>query len=314
MKTFSVGNTCADIVMRHAGELPKWGTEQFFQSAEERLAGQGTNFAIASARLGVKTWLVSSVGNDERGKRLRSELATIDNLNCSMLRTEKAATGFSVAVVHPGGDRFFLTSLGHQSEFALSECEAQTISMLRKGDVVHVSGYFEMPRIARELVGFLKRIRARGALVSFDPGWNPAGFRKSEPFWKVITLVDWFFLSDIELMALASQRSILSAAKALEESFSGRIVVKRGRRGSTVLGDGSVLAEASGFDVPVVDSVGAGDAFDAGFLAGLGRDYSFGPCAKMGNATAALVVSTSGGPNQRFPSMREVVRLAGKLS
>jgi sugar/nucleoside kinase (ribokinase family) len=311
-KAFSVGNTCIDVVMRHADKLPNWGTEQVFDAVEERLGGQGANFAIASARLGVPTWLLSSVGNDERGSRMRSELDSIDNLNCSLVKTERASTGFSIAVVHPGGNRFFLTSLGHQSRFSLKGPDERAISMLAKGDVVHVSGYFLMPRVAGGLVRFLRKVRTKGAVVSFDPGWNPAEPTKSEYFWKIMNLVDWTFLSEDELMALSSKRSIPSAAKMLGRSLTGRMVVKGGSRGCVVFDDGRIVAEESGFNVPVVDSVGAGDAFDAGFLAGLGRGLPLGSCAKLGNATAALLVSRTGGPRQRFPSMSEVERFRGE--
>jgi ribokinase len=308
-----VGNTCVDIVMRHTSELPKWGREQVLGNVEERLGGQGANFAVASARLGTPTWLVSSVGDDDRGRSLRLELASVNNLDCSLLRTESTGTGFSVAVVHTGGDRFFLTFLGHQSRFAL-EGPAKSISLLGKGDVVHVSGYFLMTGMATGLVRFLGHVKAKGALVSFDPGWNPGRAISAMPesFWNVMDLVDWFLPNEDELAALSSRRSILSAAKVFAKSLKGQMVVKMGSRGCLVLDEGRVV-RVKGFKVTAVDSVGAGDAFDAGFLAGLGRGHPLSSCAMLGNAVAALSVSRSGGPSQRFPSMSEVTRFAGKI-
>jgi len=118
-KVLSVGNTCADLVMRHTTRLPRWGEEWFFEASEERLGGQGANVAIAVACLGSPAFLLSSVGDDDRGKRLRSELEIVAGLDCSMLRVERSQTGFTVAVVREGGERFFLTYQGHQEMFSL---------------------------------------------------------------------------------------------------------------------------------------------------------------------------------------------------
>ncbi|MFI5448914.1 MAG: PfkB family carbohydrate kinase [Candidatus Bathyarchaeia archaeon] len=85
VKVISVGNTCLDIIMRYIDQLPDWGTEKFCQESETRLAGQATNFAIASAKLSNKTYLVSSIGNDLIGKNFEFELNQLSSLDRSFL-------------------------------------------------------------------------------------------------------------------------------------------------------------------------------------------------------------------------------------
>lgn len=313
-RVLSVGNTCLDIVMRHSENLPSWGEEQIFETSEERLGGQGANFAIATARLGTPTALLSGVGEDDRGKRLRSELESVAGLDCSLLRVEKSKTGFSVAAVRGGGERFFLTFLGHQEMFTLVGAGKALVD-IRKGDVVHASGYFLMPKMAEELPKFLSQAKDRGALVSFDPGWSPHGLTdaKSEYFWKVMELVDWFCPNEDELKALARSASLPAAAKVVGKRFLGHMVVKRGKFGCMTYDDGRLVAESPAFRVDVVDSVGAGDAFDAGFLLGVVKGHPIDSCARIGNATAALTISKAGGPTRRFPSLSRVLKLAGRL-
>jgi sugar/nucleoside kinase (ribokinase family) len=313
-KVLSVGNTCADIVLRHTTSLPRWGEEQFFETSEERLGGQGANVAIAAARLGSSAFLLSSVGDDDRGRRLRSELETVAGLDCSMLRVERSETGFTVAAVRTGGERFFLTYQGHQEMFSLAGAE-KALAILGKGDIVHVSGYFQMPKVAAGLRGFLSRAKAKGALVTFDPGWSSRELTGAgtESFWKVMELVDWFFPNGDELIALAGKSSLAAAAKVVGKRLSGHMVVKRGKNGCAAYEDGRLVAENPAFRVDVVDSVGAGDAFDAGFLLGVGKGYSVNSCASMGNATAALAISTAGGPTKRFPSLSKMMKLAGRM-
>jgi sugar/nucleoside kinase (ribokinase family) len=85
VKVISVGNTCLDIILRYVNQIPNWGTEKFCEESETRFAGQATNFAIASARLANRTYLVSSVGNDLAGKNFKSELSQVPLLDCSFL-------------------------------------------------------------------------------------------------------------------------------------------------------------------------------------------------------------------------------------
>lgn len=313
LKVFSVGNTCLDLLMRHTDRLPKWGGEQVFEDSEQRVGGQGANFAVASARLGIPTRLLSSVGDDDLGRRLKSELESVKNLDCSLLRFEKASTGFSVAGVRTGGERFFLTYPGHQSMFSLKGAQ-RVMGNVRQGDLIHLSGFFLMPGAMEELGRFLDSIRDKGATISFDPGWSLGGLpgNRAKSFWKVMESVDWFCPNEDELEALTAKDSVAEAARVASTAVRGGIVVKRGARGCVIFEGGHRPVEVPSFKVEVVDTVGAGDAFDAGFLVGIGSGYSNAASGRLGNAAAALVVSRTGGLNRRFPSQSEVWALAGK--
>jgi sugar/nucleoside kinase (ribokinase family) len=85
VKIISIGNSCQDIILRYVDRLPEWGTEEFFEESESRIAGQGVNFAIAAAKLSHKTFLVSNVGNDSVGRNFSSELDKVVSLDTRFL-------------------------------------------------------------------------------------------------------------------------------------------------------------------------------------------------------------------------------------
>jgi len=117
-KIISIGNTCLDIILRYTNRLPQWGTELFLDETEWRLGGQAANFAVACCALGYPSQLVSNVGSDQVGKRLRTELKSENLLNTKFLQTTKGETGFAVSLLRSDGERLFLTFLGHQSLFS----------------------------------------------------------------------------------------------------------------------------------------------------------------------------------------------------
>ena len=80
-KVISIGNTCLDIILTPTDHLPRWNSEIVFPRCEWRLGGQGTNFAIATALLGFKPILVSSIGTDGAGNQLHSELSMTKSIN-----------------------------------------------------------------------------------------------------------------------------------------------------------------------------------------------------------------------------------------
>jgi sugar/nucleoside kinase (ribokinase family) len=311
LKVLSVGNTCLDLVLRYGRRLPAWGTEAFFDEAEWRLGGQGANFAIAAAKLELTTWLVSSLGADQIGKQFATELRSIQHVETKFLRMEGSSTGFSVAVVRADGERLFLTFLGHQRIYSLEKDVQDLFSVIDKDDFVHVSGYHMLPAFQAGLQPFLREIKSKGARVSFDPGWNPTGLNRSAKaeLCRVLSHVDYFEPNEIELSAITDTRTIASGAKRLRAAYSGVLVVKRGRQGSTAIDVDDKHTNVRAFPVQVLDTTGAGDAFDAGFISGIARGQSLGASAKMGNATAALAISRIGAPNHRFPTRLEVASL-----
>ena len=291
-KIISIGNTCLDIILRYTNRLPQWGTELFLDETEWRLGGQAANFAVACCALGYPSQLVSNVGSDQVGKRLRTELKSENLLNTKFLQTTKGETGFAVSLLRSDGERLFLTFLGHQSLFSTKPYMKRIIDNLDARDMVHVSGYYMLPRLKTELPDVLRLVRETGARTSFDPGWPPFGFSKPERknLNAILPWFDFFEPNETELLAMTQKTRITPAITAIRRQFNGIIALKRGKKGCTVL-SGEKRLTVKALHVHALDTTGAGDVFDAGFLTGILRNDPLDVCASRGNRAAAIFIS-----------------------
>jgi sugar/nucleoside kinase (ribokinase family) len=311
-KIFSLGNTCLDVALQNTRDVPKWGTETFFREAEFRLGGQGTNFAIAASKLGMTSLLISSVGGDRIGQWFTSELNEVPRLDTRFLRKTQLNTGCTVAAIRTDGERLFLTSLNHQKDYRLNDDEvARIMDMSEKGDVFHVSGYFMLPGLQRGLPSFLRKLRSRDVRVSFDPGWGPKSARSR--ILELLPLVDYFEPNELELLQIVGAgNSTTEAARKLSRRYEGVLALKLGKKGSSIFLRGDPSARIDPFRTNIVDTVGAGDVFDAGFVLGIISGKPLESSARLGNGAASIAISRTGEPFTRFPSYSEVSNLINK--
>lgn len=291
-KIISIGNTCLDIILRYTDRIPEWGTEIFLKETHWRLGGQGANFAAACCALGYPTHLVTNLGSDNAGTRLKSELRSIRLLDNRFLLTRPGKTGFTVSLVRSDGERLFLTFLGHQNFFSTKRNMRHIVQTVEKNDIVHVSGYYMLPRLRTELLDLLHVLRSREARISFDPGWPPFGFAKHErdDLKTILQQIDFFEPNETELLAMTRKARVSSAVDSIRRWFPGVIALKRGGRGCIVFSEKKpILVKA--FKTHALDTTGAGDVFDAGFLTGVTRNYPLKACARRANRAAAIFIS-----------------------
>lgn len=300
-KVISIGNTCLDIILLHTDNLPKWGTEIFFEETRWRTAGQGANFAVASGSLGNTTYLISNIGSDPAGARIEAELRTIKRLDLRFLRKTTGSTGFTVSVIRSDGERLFLTFLGHQDIFSLKRDEI--IQTAENEDIIHISGYYMLPHLREELPPLLQELRAKNVRISFDPGWPPFGFSRSEraDLKTILPHVDYFEPNETELLAMTGENTINSAVRKIRRCFSGVLALKRGEKGSIIF-SGNKRIISKPFKIRALDSTGAGDVFDAAFLNGSIKKEAVEVCARKGNAAAAILMTRGDSDRSRFPT------------
>jgi ribokinase len=309
----SIGNTCLDIVLSYADQLPNWNSELLFRKSEWRLGGQGANFAIASANLGLKQILVSSIGRDDIGDMLTDDLTSAISIHKRLFKREDSETGFSVTLIRKDGERSFLTFLGHQNMFNTRHIMNDILAAIDIGDIVHISGLYNLPRLKRQLASITKRLEKAGARISFDPGWNPNGFSKRtrDELYETLSNVDFYEPNDAELTQLAGEKSLDLAAVRVKRRYNGVLVVKLGKYGSRVIDTSNRVTVVPSYRTVVADTTGAGDVFDAGLIPGIVHDRNFEFSARFGNAAASIAISRRGKPNARFPKYPEVRRLVG---
>ncbi len=136
--------------------------------------------------------------------------------------------------------------------------------------------------------------RRDGAGTSLDPNWDPAE-RWDDGLLEVLEHVDVFLPNEAEATSIARTGDVETAARRLAER-AGLVVVKLGRAGALAAhGDGAIVRAGAVGDVEIVDTTGAGDAFDAGFILAILRGWALERALAFANACGALSCRGTGG-------------------
>ena len=244
-----VGDCNPDLLLVGGDVEPEFGQrEKLVDSARLVVGGSAAIAACGAARLGLDTAFVGTVGTDIFGTFMLDALADrgVDVSGCVI--DQEQPTGVTVAMVR-GDDRAILTAPG-----AIPALTAAAIDgdLLRASRHLHVASFHLLGGLRPGLEGLVAEAHEAGLTVSLDPQGDPGG-------------------GDTALLArLAAQVDVLFVNEqedaALQAAGCRLVVVKRGARGALAR-KGDKVAEAAAPEVDVVDATGAGDSFDAGFLA-----------------------------------------------
>jgi sugar/nucleoside kinase (ribokinase family) len=208
--------------------------------------------------------------------------AGVDISGC--VRHESLPTALTVCLNRPDGDRAILTAPGCLPAFGPSDVRAVPARH------VHSASYFLQPRLAAGLPGLLGGFRKEGASTSLDTNDDPAGAWRLAP--GLTDVCDLLLPNEAEAVALAGCE--LPGALTVLADRGPVPVVKRGGEGALALVDGALIS-ARGPLVTPVDTVGAGDGFDAGFLAGWLASGDVAEALAWGCACGALSTRAAGG-------------------
>ncbi|WP_028045389.1 carbohydrate kinase family protein [Cellulomonas sp. URHE0023] len=261
------GDANVDLVLR-GDVVPRFGqAEQLADSGELVLGGSASIAACGLARLGVPTSLVARVGDDAFG-RFQLDALLAAGVGTDQVEVDAATpTGLSV-ILSTVDDRAILTVPGTIPTLRAATVRA-ALATTRAGHL-HVASYFLQPALAAELPALLADVRAAGVTVSLDTNWDPA--EKWEGVLDLLPFVDYLLPNLSELRALGAVAGVSGpdrdVARTLAQS-GPRIVVKAGADGGWSVGPDGPAVHARGLTVEVVDTTGAGDSFDAGYLAAL---------------------------------------------
>jgi sugar/nucleoside kinase (ribokinase family) len=167
------------------------------------------------------------------------------------------------------------------------------------------------PKLRTELLPLCIETQERKARISFDPGWDSNGFNETTrtELFQLLAHVNFFEPNEPELKAISRKPTIAESIEDLAARYSGVIALKLGELGSRIYERGQFVGEAKSFPTQVIDSTGAGDAFDAGFIHGIIKQQNHVEAAKTGNATASILIGRKGAGHSRFPTSAEIANL-----
>jgi ribokinase len=288
-----VADLCADMLVR--GDVrPVYGqVEQFVDDYEIELGGSAAIFASQFTRLGGRVALYGVVGEDVLGRFVRERVASL-GISTQYLRTtthSKTPVGLGL-IAHD--DRAMLTHVGCWREITLDAVQRSDI--LTAARHLHIAGYFLLQELQPHWPTLLSTLKASGVTVSLDTNWAPLGDWHSVR--AVLPYVDVFLPNEGEALHISGKDDVDEAGKWLA-GITGQTVIKCGAQGALAF----TRAGRQQFPVPppllenlqIVDSTGAGDNFDAGFVFAWLRGAALADCVALGMKCATASLAAIGG-------------------
>jgi sugar/nucleoside kinase (ribokinase family) len=293
------GEINPDLILTHPDLEPKFGQQEVLVDSFELTIGSSSAiFACGLARLGGRVLFVGVVGEDLFGNFMIEALHQRGIDTSSVIVEPNERTGISIILTR-GADRAILTYPG-----AIAKLTAEKVSddLLQRSRHLHVASYFLQEALQPDLKKLFQRAHAYGLTTSLDINWDPGG--QWEGVWEALSETDLFFLNSAEALALTGESTVKAALTSLADAVPV-VAVKLGSEGGMVR-QGEELLVVPAISVPVVDTVGAGDSFDAGFVYGYLQDWPLERCLKLGVACGSLSLRAAGGTN-RQPDLEEAM-------
>jgi len=287
----TIGDTCVDLIVELGNVSPQFGqVEQWVSDYFLEMGGSTCIFACQAAKLGLNVAILGRVGDDAYGELVLDRLQQSGVDTCYVARDPSVKTGLGIALCRAGGDRAVLTYGGSLNAVYPGDI---TDDFLLTARHLHYGSYFLQTNLVSEAPRILRRAKQLGLSVSLDTNWDPSG-QWDGGLKACLEQVDLFLPNDQEALAITHASTVREAIDIFRKKIA-LVVVKLGGKGALV-GEGQTVLEAPVEPAShVVDTIGAGDSFDAGFVAGLLRGLSLESCAAIANACGRASTQARGG-------------------
>lgn len=299
-----IGDISVDLVMGPVSHWPAVGTETIMDRSELRAGGSGGNTAFALRSLGASCRLVARHGDDPLGKWLAAQFTGI---NTALAPIPDTATSLSVGVIDTSGERTFFTTRGHLEQCEWQHLRGHVDSAPPSRAIAILTGTFLLPRVREVYKTALEQLRSYGYTIAIDTGWPSGGWTPElrEQAMQWLERCDHILLNEAEITALAQDGNLKSAMRKLSDALPAHttLVAKIGARGAMALRDGLFYSHGAAA-ATVFDTIGAGDAFNAGYLEAHLRSDDVTEALRAGCSTATAIISHFPRQHIRPPEFR----------
>jgi 5-dehydro-2-deoxygluconokinase len=281
-------------------------------SFAKSVGGCPCNIAVGTARLGLKSALVTRVGNEQMGRFIREQLDREGVETRGIVTDEERLTALVLLSVEAEGVSPMIFYRTDCADMALDESDIDEAFIASARAIVVTGTHFSKPNSEAAQKKAIRIAKADGGKVVFDLDYRPnlwglagheAGFERyvasdavSAKYRSVLADCDLIVGTEEEVLIAAGEADIKSALRSIRALSSGTIVLKRGPMGCIVY-DGPIPDDlehgivGKGFPIEVYNVLGAGDAFMSGFLRGWLAGEAHGTSATWANACGAFAVS-----------------------
>jgi len=295
-----IGDLNPDIVVLDKTLTPVFGqVETLVEAIHLTVGGSAGIMACGVSRLGLSVAACGAVGDDDLGRWMLGALAArgVDTRHCVV---DVAIPTGATVILARGADRAILTALGTIDQLRAQDVPDEVLAGVRH---VHVASTALQPRLRVGVPDLFRAARSAGATSSFDANWDPA--ERWDGIDELLSTADicfpnleegrrWTGLSDPEEVA----RAIVARAARDRDPAAGPLTValKLGRDGALAL-RGEDVVRVRARRVAVIDTVGAGDSFDAGFVAATVSGWPLDEALRLAVACGSASTRAIGGVN-----------------
>ena len=267
---------------------PEFGqVEKLIDSASLTIGSSSAIFACGAARLGLKVTFIGVCGADIFGRFMLNEMQRRGVDISNIIIPNDGQTGLSV-ILNRGADRAILTYPGLISALRASDIPD---ALLQSARHLHVASYFLQTNLRPDLPGLFRRAHTFGLTTSLDTNYDPS--ESWIDFDQLLAVTDVFLPNEKEALALTRESTIRLAADRLGQKVE-TVGIKLGAEGALGVCRGEP-ARVTAISVSVVDTVGAGDSFDAGFLYGYLNGWSLERSLRLACVCGGLSTQRAGG-------------------
>ncbi len=282
----SAGILFADVACAPVAKLPSAGELVSTDRVQLSLGGCASNTALGLAKVGVQVGVSGCVGDDPFG-RFIVEALSVDRVDSRGIHQVAGwGSGATLVVNVAGEDRRFISTSAANTQFRVAHISDEWIEQAK---VVYIGGYFMMPKLeSDDLVRLFRKARGHGAKTVLD-----VVLYGDSSYWqrleKILPETDFFMPNDHEAALITGLDEPLAQAEKFLAAGAKNVVVTRGSAGSLLVGETGRF-RAGVYPTEFVGGTGSGDAFDAGFIAGLLAGEDMAGCLRWGSALGASCV------------------------
>ena len=279
--------------------------ESFIKTSQDVPGGSAANTIVGLSRLGISTSIIGKIAEDDDGELIEYNLAINGVFSNNLIYADKGSTGKCLGFVDSNGDRCLYVDPGVNDEIVIDEIN--TLNIMRCKIMHYTSFVGDSFKTQIDLLDNLNK----DTILSFDPGmlYVQKGFDEIKP---ILDRCDILLINESELRLLFNdvESSYQQLAKKLLECGISTIVIKRGSQGVYACNkDGECEVEV--FECDVVDTTGAGDSFNSGFLYAYLKEYDLEKSCKIGNWVASKAIEGFG--MDKFPQSNELKVFIDKI-
>lgn len=287
----ALGELNVDIILNSIDGFPEIGKEKFAGSMTVTLGSSTAIFAANTACLGARTAFAGMVGDDSFGDLVSSSLEARGVDTEFLIRSAKYATGATVVMSYDE-DRANLTYQGAMDHMGFDDIDPE---IFLQGRHIHISSIFMQSALKRDLFKVFGAAEKNGVTLSMDTQWDPVE-KWDFDYKALLPHINIFMPNETELKCLTGKDSLDASVEAIVPYLKEAAVIKCGSKGSLLVRkDGTRTMLPSFLNKNVIDTIGAGDSFNSGFIYSYVRGLSLEECQRTGNLTGAVNTTAAGG-------------------